>query len=244
MSNLTSPTQLILTLLAGTSLLFSGVVLAGDSSASMADKDAAAPVSAAKLAPTRMIQMKPDEKRPLVMNSNERNPYAHRSVEKIKPEEEDNKEELKLRERLSLLRVTGRSMSQNGLRVLLGDIILEKGKLLPQLLEDQTEVLRVEKIDSEMVVLEWLDTKTGQATGKTMQVLYDLRPSVGYVLQGQLASNQAENSAPVMGVLRTASTQAPQAEQSGTVESSNPRIPTPPPTLDPSIPKAVLRAGQ
>ncbi len=163
----------------------------------------AATAPAANFVPSRMITMRPDEKRPLLLKQDERNPYAKRgpgAVEEV--EREADAEELRIRAHLSTLRVTGRSRGPNGLRILLGDIILEEGRPLPQLLRDQSESLRVVELNEDTVVLGWLDLETGALTGKTMQVAYDLTPSVGYALQGQPVDAGTEEGSRPMGVLR------------------------------------------
>ena len=51
-----------------------------------------------------------------------------------------------------------------GPKVLLGDLILQKGALVPQILPDQTEQLVVRELDEEKIELAFLDTPeyTGQ----------------------------------------------------------------------------------
>lgn len=171
---------------------------------SLAAQEAPPAAPAAAFAPGRMIEMRPGDKRPLLLKDNERNPYAKRSLEETQSApEESNSEELRIRQRLGELRVTGRSQGPNGLRVLLGDIILEEGRVLPQLLPNQSESLRVVEISEDTVVLGWLDLETHELTGKTMQVAYDLTPSVGYALHGQPRDELADGAAPPrMGVLR------------------------------------------
>jgi hypothetical protein len=165
---------------------------------------ATAPAPAVAFVPGQVIEMRPTEKRPLVMKENERNPYAKRNQQdEVAAEADSDAEELRIRERLASLRVSGRSQGPNGLRVLLGDIILEEGRVLPQLLEDQSESLKVVELGADTVVLGWVDTETGDLTGKTMQVAYDLTPSVSYALHGQ--SGEAGEEGVVvrrMGVIR------------------------------------------
>lgn len=163
-----------------------------------------APAPAATFVPGRMIGMRPTEKRPLSLKESERNPYAKRNPhEEIATEAAGDAEELRIRERLSALRVAGRSQGPNGLRILLGDIILEEGRVLPQLLEEQSESLRVAELSEDTVVLAWIDPETLEPTGKTMQVAYDLTPSVGYALHGQSGESDEEGVvARRMGVLR------------------------------------------
>jgi len=144
------------------------------------------PAPAVAFVPGRMIDMRPTQKRPLSLKDNERNPYAKRNPhDEVVAAADSDAEELRIRERLVTLRVSGRSMGPNGLRVLLGDIILEQGRILPQLLEDQSESLQVIELSEDTVVLGWVDSETNELTGKTMQVAYDLTPSVSYALHGQ-----------------------------------------------------------
>lgn len=164
------------------------------------------PPPAANFVPGRMIGMRPEQKRPLVLKENERNPYAKRSdKEEATGDDAVNEEEQLIRARLSSLTVSGRSQGPNGLRVLLGDIILEQGRLLPQLLEEQSENLKVIEINEDTVILGWLDIESNEPTGKTMQVAYDLTPMVTYALHGQEAPVTVEGGEVAerrMGVMR------------------------------------------
>lgn len=185
--------------------------------------------------------MRPDEKRPLLLSADERNPYAKRSPETEKAKDEVNEEELQIRKRLESLSITGRSQGSNGLRILLGDIILEKNVILPPILPDQTERLRVAEIGGDMVVLDWLDPTSGKATGKTMQIAYDLTPSVSYALHGQSASEARTetdptggvgSAGPAMGVIRPDQNKK-HPDLQNTAEKASP-----------SIPRSVYQAGQ
>ncbi len=164
--------------------------------------------------PSMPIEMRPSEKRPLLLKESERNPYARRSVHReTENQRGENVEELQIREQLSNLSVTGSSYGQNGLRILLGDIILEKGRVVPQLIPDQTEHLQVIRVTKENILLGWLDIETHELTGKTVQISYDLSPSVSYALQGQ--GNIEEQDGPsrrVMGLLRHDDVQMRQIE--------------------------------
>ncbi len=158
---------------------------------------------AANFVPGRIIGMRPEEKRPLLLKASERNPYAKRSdKEEITGEENIDAEEQQIRARLGSLSVTGRSEGPNGLRILLGDIILEQGRILPQLLEGQSENLKVLAIQADTVVLGWIDLASGEPSGKTMQVPYDLSPKVSYALHGQeSAAAEGKDNERRMGVL-------------------------------------------
>ena len=82
---------------------------------------------------------------------------------------------------------------------------MERGKVLPQLIVDQSEQLQVIEVNEDTVILGWLDIETGELTGKTTQVAYDLSPSIAYALHGQSAgevSKDGKTAERRMGVLR------------------------------------------
>lgn len=164
-----------------------------------------AAVPAANYTPSRMIEMRPSDKTPLMVKANERNPYARRSVEEENTNDAgENAEEIQIRQRLSSLSVSGKSVGPNGLRILLGDIILEQGRHLPQLLPNQVEALKVVEVSESSIILGWLDVETNKLTGKTMQVGYDLTPKITFALQGQPTTNSAdgEPAERQLGVMR------------------------------------------
>ena len=196
-----------------------------------------APAPAATFVVGRMIELRPDQKRPLALNANDRNPYAKRTIEEETTNESgENAEELQIRNRLHSLSITGQSQGPNGLRILLGDIILEQGRLLPQLLVDQSENLQVIEISSDTVVLGWLDIETNKPTGKTMQVSYDLTPQVSYALHGQEAGSETgapgEVAVRQMGVLRIGQERKKNEAQMAAQSKS------------PAVPREVFEAGQ
>lgn len=162
--------------------------------------------SVANYTPSRMIGIRPADKTPLITKANERNPYARRSAaEEAEEGGEQNQEEILIRQKLSSLSVKGRSIGPNGPRILLGDIILETGKELPPLLQQQVESLKVIEISDSSIILGWLDVETRELTGKTMQVTYDLTPRITYALhgQGQRSANPDEKESPqLFGTLK------------------------------------------
>lgn len=173
------------------------------------DGAAVVPAPAATYKPARKISMSPDSKRALALKASERNPYAKRSPGREELDENgENQEEVQIRSTLSSLSVSGQSRGRNGLRILLGDIIIEQGQILPVLIPDQSENLKVVEVTEETVTLAWLDIETNEPTGKTLQLTYDLSPSVSYALhgQGRIDPTAAEDGTQIvqrtMGVLR------------------------------------------
>lgn len=198
-----------------------------------------APSPAATYSPGRVITMKPSDKRPLVVKANERNPYARRAPGREELNEDgESAEETQIREVLTSLPVSGQSVGKNGLRILLGDIILEQGRLLPSLLPDQSENLRVLEVNPESIVFAWLDVETGEPTGKTLQIGYDLTPSVSYSLAGQTLQQPTGEGAEGlvaerrMGVLKVGQERKEEAARMAAKDPSR------------NLPREVYEAGQ
>ncbi|MCB1235219.1 MAG: hypothetical protein KDM91_09125 [Verrucomicrobiae bacterium] len=132
------------------------------------------------------IQMRPTDKRALSLNTEERNPYARRSPElELTNNKGADSEENRIRAFFQGLSIGGVSRGVNGLRVLVGDIILEKGRTVRPVLEDQTEELVVTQITDQEVELGWVDLETGELTGKRLSLGFDLTPGVAQMLPGQ-----------------------------------------------------------
>lgn len=188
------------------SIVFGAIFICATHRSGAQNTSGGAAVPVTSYTPSREIEMQPEDKRSLSLKVNERNPYARRSAkETAELEGTENEEELRLRDLLSSLSVTGRSRGPNGLRILLGDIILERGKILPQLIVDQSEQLQVIEVNDDTVILGWLDIETGELTGKTTQVSYDLSPSISYALHGQPGgrnTGSGKSKEPRMGVLK------------------------------------------
>lgn len=182
------------------------------------------------------IEMRPADKRPLALKENERNPYEKRSAAEEDFDEADaDSEEAKLREILTQLRVGGSSRGPNGLKILFGDMNLEEGMFVPQLLPNQNDLLKVTEVTEEAVTLSWVDAETGVMTGRTMQLTYDLTPTIAYGLPGQptiLDSSGNPSPSSTMGVMRLGQQRKKEAAQQ---RASN--------TLN-DIPREALQAGQ
>lgn len=155
------------------------------------------------------IDFRPVEKKPLMIKSTERNPYAKRSNDQASAlEAGPDSEEARIRNKISSLRVTGSSRGiNNDLKVQMGDIVMEIGRKLPPILPDQSEDLKVIDVTEDSITLGWVDVETGVLTGKTMQVGYDLSPIIKYQLSGQTlpeVANQANGRRiePDYGVMR------------------------------------------
>jgi len=138
------------------------------------------------------INFLPGQRRAFAVRADERNPFADR-VPEMKPREVENEgetEDDRLRVIFSELNVSGISRGPRGLRVLMGDLILEKGRAVPPLLENQTARLMVTDVSENELEVNWLNRETGEVTQKKLLIAYDLSPTVGFVLQGQGAGGE------------------------------------------------------
>lgn len=170
------------------------------------------------IARNRVISLMPDDKRALVLKGDERNPFARRNpdVDLITEESDQETEADLIRDILNALPVTGRSMGPNGLRVLAGEIVFERGKMVDHVIPDQTENLIVENVNEASIELAWIDMETGKLTGKRLNLTYDLSAKIRYVLKGQayLAARDGSTTPaqPQMGVL-SREVETPTADQ-------------------------------
>ncbi|MBL9154805.1 MAG: hypothetical protein JNK37_20155 [Verrucomicrobiales bacterium] len=162
----------------------------------------------------RVVTLMPDDKRALVLKPEERNPFARRNpdVDLITENSEQETEADLIRDMLMALPITGRSYGPKGLRVLAGEIIFERGKLVDQVIEDQTENLIVENVKDNAIELAWIDLETGKLTGKRLILPYDLSPKVHFVLKGQTESEE-DSETIRFGVFRPNGPAAPNADQ-------------------------------
>ena len=131
------------------------------------------------------IGLMPYQKTPVEVGTKERNPFANRTPKtQEKPEELENIEEDRIRVILSELPIGGVSRGKHGLHVLLGDMKLERGAVVPRLLQDQTAQLMVSLITEEKIEFAWLEKSGGNARRLVLPI--DIEPKVGFVLHGQM----------------------------------------------------------
>jgi len=134
----------------------------------------------------------PGDIKPEKINAQERNPFERR-VE-LKSEDElaagaELSEEDRVRQKFNSLKVRGGTA---GVRVLLSDMILEKGKLVDPVLADQTINLVVSELTTDEIVLTWVDD-IGKKRPRTIVVPYDLTPRVASQLSGQTDLKKIED---------------------------------------------------
>ena len=124
------------------------------------------------------VGMLPYQKRGDTLDKDERNPFAVRVEKKQNVSTTDGTtEESKLRGRLNQMRVQGISRGEGGYRAQVGGLILEEGRMVPQLIANQTDVLKVSKVSEKTVEITWVNEEGAEEPRKHILAL-DIRPMV------------------------------------------------------------------
>ena len=107
------------------------------------------------------LGMLPTQRTGVRINADERNPFALKPKEIAKAVAEDTEtQESKIRSVFRQLRVTGVRRDRSGRSLALaGDLILRQGEEVPPVLEDQTEILIVSKIEPQQIELTFVEDK-------------------------------------------------------------------------------------
>ncbi|WP_051945358.1 hypothetical protein [Verrucomicrobium sp. BvORR106] len=150
--------------------------------------------------------IKPGDKTSENVKEGERNPFTKGDKVVQSLDQNGTTEENDIRERLSKLRVVGVSPGARGLRVMLGDMVLEPGEDVPQVLPEQSISLRVGNISPRAIELVWVEKKPSGLPPRVLTIPVDLRPYVRSILKGQANSvNQWEKEKPetARGVVAT-----------------------------------------
>ncbi len=129
--------------------------------------------------------LKPEDKTSETVKEGEHNPFGKSEVEVRAQNQKGTNEENQIRERLEKLRVVGVSPGKRGLRVMLGDMVLEPGLYVPQVLPEQDLMLRVGNITAQSIELVWVEKKPTGLPTRSMTIMVDLRPFVRCKLMGQ-----------------------------------------------------------
>ncbi|MGI9240565.1 MAG: hypothetical protein ACR2RV_07170 [Verrucomicrobiales bacterium] len=133
------------------------------------------------------IGILPSQKIPASVDKGDRNPFSTRHVENNVPIDgiDTESEESRIRQVFAGLRVTGHVPASKGSpRVLVGDLILKEGIELPQVIENQTNVLRVTRITNKEVEITWIDEEVAEAPRKLL-IPINLEPEVSFLLPGR-----------------------------------------------------------
>ncbi len=127
----------------------------------------------------------PQGREPTVLAPGTRNPFGQAvTAQETTVMESTETEEMRLRRILGGIKVGGVSGTPEHLRVLLGSLILKPGDTLPQLVEDQQEVIRVASISGSMVELAFVDKEAG-AELRLIRIPIKTPPRVTEMLYGE-----------------------------------------------------------
>ena len=105
------------------------------------------------------VGLTPKQKKALTVEPDELNPFAIILDEAVETEtyEDISAQEQKIRGVFKSLGVSGVTKSGTGYKVLIGDMILREGQVVPFVIPDQTETLEVLSINEEEMVIGWME---------------------------------------------------------------------------------------
>lgn len=153
----------------------------------------------------KYVLIMPEEKTAEPVKSTERNPFG-KSAEDIQAATngKGTTEENNIRNHMEKLKIVGVAPGPKGLRVMLGNMLLETDGIVPPVIADQTMRLRVSRISEQSIELAWVEKKPTGMPASTLVLPVDLRPYVRYKLPGQSAEKPTNekaigNKAVVMG---------------------------------------------
>lgn len=127
----------------------------------------------------------PDEKTPENVKPEEHNPFESESEAQSRLAPGDT-EENRVRDKLLKLPVVGTKRMPDGrMRVLLGDIILETGGVVPKVLPEQLVELRVKNITDQYIELAWQEKRASGLPPKLMIIPINIAPKIRIQLLGQ-----------------------------------------------------------
>lgn len=132
----------------------------------------------------RYLLILPEEKTPEVVKPNEPNPFNKGDLGAIK-QEDTTSDENKVKDALMSLRASGVVYADDGSvrAVMLGQLKLERGMIVPPVLPDQDVQLRVNSLSESTIELVWIEKKKNLALPPRPVILpIDLRPTVRYYL--------------------------------------------------------------
>lgn len=134
----------------------------------------------------------PEEKTPETVKPEEHNPFESESEAQNRLAPGDT-EENRVRDRLLKLPVVGtKRMENGGMRVLLGNLILETGKVVPPVLPDQLVELKVKNITPQYIELAWQEKRASGLPPKLMIIPINISPKVRYQMLGQVTEDGKE----------------------------------------------------
>lgn len=132
------------------------------------------------------IGVLPEQKKKRLMNfiigDKDRNPFVvPKNEAAVVQGVNSHSEETKIRTILESLKVNGISKGKDGYKVQLGGIILSQGRVLPRIMDGQSDDLIVKEISSKKIEIVWAGDEEADKP-RVMSISFDLEPRVGVVL--------------------------------------------------------------
>ncbi len=191
----------------------------------------------------------PDEKTPESVKPEEHNPFESESEAQNRLAPGDT-EENRVRDKLLKLPVVGtKRMADGRMRVLLGDIILETGGVVPKVLPEQLVELRVKNITTQYVELAWQEKRATGLPPKLMVIPINIAPKVRFQLLGQVEDSgkgtrgtNATMDMPLRGDFHNEKPAPSFSSRGNSIPAAEPVLDTPPPTT-PGSPIEALSAS-
>ncbi|MFZ4681063.1 MAG: hypothetical protein ACOYMS_01060 [Terrimicrobiaceae bacterium] len=141
------------------------------------------------------IGLLPEDKTPVVVAEDERNPFGKRAVKAPSVvQEERESEETKIRALISKLPLGGMTRGYGVVKVLIGPYTVAEGAILPDMIPGQTERVKVLSVSADKVELGFLD-KDGTADTRKINLAIDFRPAVRFKLGASSAGETKEGGA-------------------------------------------------
>ena len=129
-----------------------------------------------------------------ILDDKDRNPFVIAKEEnKVVEGVSSHSEETKIRSILESLKVNGISRGDNGYKVQLGGLILKPGRLLPRIIEGQSDDLMVKNISPTNIEITWVGDEEADKP-RVMLIPVDLDPKVGVVLPLNAKNNESAGS--------------------------------------------------
>jgi len=125
------------------------------------------------------VGLLPHQKRGKPLDTKERNPFAVLvQVEPSGEAKDANSEESRIRAVLMGMKVSGVGRtSTGGMKAQLGGLFLEEGRELSQIIPNQTDILKVTKVNEKQIEITWVDLE-GTEQSRTHIIELDLDPKV------------------------------------------------------------------
>lgn len=144
----------------------------------------------------REIGPLPGDKVAETLKKGERNPFSEKVTTAASVVDAES-ESAKLSRILNAIPITGLAQDQDGHhKVMIGRYLLSEGDRMPQLLEEQTSLLRVSKITDKIVEISWVESQVSQSPQKVSRKLRVGQPVIEQRIQ-PYGSSKDGGAAPI-----------------------------------------------